>query len=1100
VIKRALAIASILLLLVLGAGHAQQGTSPAPAAPPQSMPGQVQAPGSAQPSVQEAAPPGPGQGLQMPQQITPRQAEMLQQLSPQQQQAIQEEVGKTGGVLTPQAIEALKSRPELKGITPEDIAKGKAILEQTQKEAEKKEPEKKLLEERKPLEEMAESRKTTVEGPEDKSLFDRFRTVQGYQDISTAIRPFGYDFFREAAVKILTERKDIPVPEKYVVGPGDEVKILFWGRVNAQHNLVVDRNGNITIPNIGPVQVAGMTFQEMSQNLIKQSEQMVGANVDITMGSLKTIPVFILGDVRRPGAYTVGAFATVTDALLMAGGPTGIGSMRNVQLRRGDKIATTFDLYDLLLKGDKSRDMVLQAGDVVFVPVAGSLVGIAGNVKRPAIYELKGKQDLDTLFGLAGGIIPTAYTQQIQIDRVIKNEREIIVDINDKELNKARNFVLQDADFIKVFNIVDRQANVVFLNGNVKRPGKYEYKPGMRVKDLVKSVDDLLPETYLDYALIKRLELPDLKASLVPFNLGRLISEGDDQRNVELKPQDSVYVFSKWFFTDKPFATIEGQVRNGGRFALSENMRMKDLILLAGDTTKDAYLQKGEIIRVNKKRGYVSVYFDVAKALKGDPAENVLIQDEDRVIIHSIWEERWRETVSIAGEVKQPGEFVLTEGMTVRDIVFRAGGITRDTYLKEAELFRTDRKTKEVTLLKFDLDKALNGEKADNIQLKDFDRVAVHSVWEYVYKKTVSITGDVLKPGGYEYAEQMTVKDLVFTAGNVLESAYLDQAEITSQIVERGQTVRLEHKTINLKKALQGEPADNLALKPYDIVTVKRLQDWRKERFVSLTGEVLFPGSYMAKKGENLSALIERAGGYTKEAYLRGATFTRGRVKEQQRKSIAEMVVRLEKDLLAASTLEASTAASPEELASQKAELEQRRKFIEILKKAEPTGRMTVRLAHLRLFKGSVYDVPVEDGDSLFIPTRFAAVTVVGAVMAEGSYVFNDKWGYEDYIQMAGGYTHYADEDRVFALKVDGSARKLAKGVLSWNWGRERWEVAGFGEEERPIDPGDSIVVPELLKRTPWLRNFKDITQIFANVGLTAATIAILFDTLNNND
>ena len=178
-------------------------------------------------------------------------------------------------------------------------------------------------------------------------------------------------FFRSRQIKVVTDRKDIPVPGDYTIGPGDEVKILLWGRVNANYSLVVDRNGNITIPQVGPIPVAGLTFEQMSKHLIKQAEQFVGANIDVTMGALKSMQIFVLGDVKRPGAYTIGSFATITDALLIAGGPAGIGTMRNIQLRRKDKVITTFDLYDLLLKGDKSKDTILQPGDVVFVPVAG---------------------------------------------------------------------------------------------------------------------------------------------------------------------------------------------------------------------------------------------------------------------------------------------------------------------------------------------------------------------------------------------------------------------------------------------------------------------------------------------------------------------------------------------------------------------------------------------------------------------------------------------------------------------------------------------------------------------------------------------------------
>jgi len=448
--------------------------------------------------------------------------------------------------------------------------------------------------------------------------------------------------------------------------------------------------------------VAGMTFEDMSKYLITQAEQIVGTNIDISMGALKSISIFVLGDVRRPGAYTIGSFATITDALVMVGGVSNIGSMRRIQLRRGNKLITTFDLYDLLLKGDKSKDVILQSGDVIFVPVTGPLVGIAGNVKRPAIYELKDRHDLHTVIENAGGIIPTAYTQQIQVERIIKGEKHVVVDLNDKNLEHASHFHIQDADLVKIFSIVDANVNAVYINGNVKRPGKYEYKPGMTIRDIISRPDELLPETHYDYALIKRLKPPSMEATLIPFNLGKFIFDHDPHHNIVLMPQDQIFIFSKWFFQEKPRFSIGGEVRNGGRFDLPENFTIKDAILAAGDLTKEAYLKKGELIRVNKLREYKTVYFNVGKALDGDVGENILLQDEDRIIIHSMWEEKWRESVSIDGEVKNPLGVPLMETMRVSDLVFKAGGVTRNTYYDRAELYRTDWRTKEVTLQEID--------------------------------------------------------------------------------------------------------------------------------------------------------------------------------------------------------------------------------------------------------------------------------------------------------------------------------------------------------------------------------------------------------------
>ncbi len=831
--------------------------------------------------------------LQVPKMSQPLKSEQLKDLTAEQQELLRKELEKSGGTLTPEAAKALRDKPEFKGLTPEDIAKGRELLKKQEKGGERTQEKLPVVEIKKPV----------IDAEKQGTLFDRMKKIGGYQEISTDLKPFGHDFFQGVSVKMAMQRQDIPVPPGYVMGPGDEVKILLWGRVNEQYTLTVDRNGNITIPQIGPIPVAGMTFEEMSKTVILQVEKIIGASVDISAGALKNIPVFILGDVKKPGAYNVGSFATITDGLLIAGGPSDIGSMRNVQLKRKGKIVTTFDLYDLLLKGDKSKDLVLQAGDVVFVPVTGPLVGIAGNVKRPAIYELKGRHDLHTVIELAGGILPTAYTQQIQVERIVRNERQVVIDLDDKRLSGTKDFMLSDADLVKVFNIAEKEENVVFLNGNVKRPGKYEYRSGMRIRQLIRDTSDLLDETHLEYGLVKRVERRDTKNELIPFNLGALFTGRNESQNIALKPGDSVYVFSKWFFKDKPTISVDGGVRSGGEFDLIENVTVKDAIVLAG-------------------------------------------------------------------------------------------GITRDASLDDTELYRVDPVTKMRAIV-----------------------------------------------------------------------------------------------PINLKKALEGDPEHNVLLRDLDRLTVKKQQDIKQERFVTVEGEIVYPGRYAVQKGERLSSVLGRAGGYSENAYLKGAVFTRVRVKEMQQKAFDEMIMRLERELYVESSVQESTA-TPE---ARKVELEQRKKFIDSLRKLEASGRMSIKLVHVRLLKGSAFDVELENGDVLNIPTKNSVVNVTGAVMSQGTFVHLDDMDHKAYIDIAGGYTRYADKAGVFVLKADGTARRVNGGFMNWSQSNSRWELAAFGEDQGKLDPGDTIIVPEKLERTAWLRELKDWTQILMQLSVMGATVNYMF-------
>jgi protein involved in polysaccharide export with SLBB domain len=682
--------------------------------------------------------------------------------------------------LTPEAIKLLRENPEFRGLTPEEILKGKEFLE----------------------------------------IKERGLVVEPYQDISTTLKQFGSEFFSGDFARFLISQKDIFVMSDYVIGPGDEIKILLRGRINAQYNLVVDEEGYITIPRIGPLRVAGMHFNEMKDYLTEQAQQIIGAKINVTIGALRNIKVYILGEVRRPGTYILDASSTITNALLTAGGPTKMGSLRNIQLKRNHKNIVIMDFYNFLLKDDKHQDKVLQSEDVVFVPTVGPLVGVTGNVMRPAIYELKDKYDLKSLLDMAGGIIPSAYTQQIRVERTQRNKRQIVIDIEDKNLTKLRDFLLNDGDLVKVFPIVDK--DVVFFIGNVKHPGEYEYKAGMTVKDLIKDTTELLKETYFEYALIKRFKSPGLEIQLIPFNLGRLLFNTDN--NIKLEPQDSIYIFSKWFFEDKPAITVKGR------------------------------------------------------------------KDE-------------------------------------------------------------------------------------------------------------------------------------------------------------GKDVKREHKEISPRLALE-------------------------KRFISISGEINFPGRYIIKEGERLSSVLERAGGFTEKAYLRGAVFTRERMRKLQQKTLDEIILRLQKKLLA------------EGVETKNTELQQKQRFIDYLKKLKATGKMSIELMHLRLLKGSKYDIRLEQGDSLFIPVKKDVVDVAGAVMSQGGFTYSDNLTYKDYIEMAGGYTKHADKDNVYVLKVDGSAKKLSKGFINWNYTKSRWEIIGFGERAEKIEPGDTIVVPEKLEHIAWLRGIKDITKILYQIAV----------------
>lgn len=659
--------------------------------------------------------------------------------------------------------------------------------------------------------------------------------ISGGLGISLDIKQFGYDLFR-ASPTTFAPVDTVPVGPDYILGPGDEIKIAIWGNVSGQYRILVDRNGNISLPKIqegeaiykeraltpeaynvlSVLNVTGITFSQLKELIYKEySKYYTGFDINITMGSLRSIMVYVVGYAERPGAYTISSLSTLLNALFVAGGPNKNGTMRDIQVNRNGKTIVHFDIYDLLLKGDKTNDIRLMPEDVIFIPPVGDLVAIAGNVKNPAIYELKGEAGIMDLITMAGGLSAMALKGRVQIQRVEGNQYRIIFEGDLREL-ESRNVAIKNGDIVKIFQV------------------------------------------------------PEIK-----------------------------------------------------------------------------------------------------------------------------------NTITVEGAITTPGEYAIVPGKT-------------------------------------------------------------------------------------------TIKDIITLANGLLYFASKD-AEITRiKISQEGPTI--ERFTIDISEAIKGDPNNNISLEINDHIFIKAIPEWQLYQKVTIYGEVRYPGAYTIKKGEKLSSLIERAGGYTERAYLRGAEFTRERVRESQQKNMNELIQRLERELLSASSAQVAGALSTEELSAQKAELEQKQKFIDSLRKLRATGRLTIRLAHLRLLKGSDFDIELEDGDSLYIPRSTNIVNVMGSVMTQGTFVYSPSLNYKDYINLAGGVSRYADADNMYVMKVDGSAMKISRGWLSWNNNRSRWEIAQFGESIKEIEPGDTIVVPEKMERISWLREIKDITQILANIAITAGVVKALYD------
>nr|WP_281415672.1 SLBB domain-containing protein [Pelotalea chapellei] len=708
----------------------------------------------------------------------------------------------------------------------------------------------------------------------------------------------------------------MPASGNYTLGSGDSLNITIWGSLSAKYELPIDRNGEITIPKVGVIGVSGLTYAQASEAIKKAISRFYkNFELNVTLGKTRTIQVFVVGEVEKPGSLQVSSLSSIIDALSAAGGPSRNGTLRNVRLMRDGKMISEFDLYQFMLTGDRSKDERLQNGDTILVPVIGPVVAVAGEVKRPAIYEMKGNTSLADAIAMAGGITAAGYTGKIQVERIANNTAKIILDYSSHEGqldNQTGSVKIIDRDMIKISSVQEAVRDVVVLRGNVTRPGEYQFRKGMRVKDLIAGYQDLLPESYLESAEIIRLALPDYHKEVLSISLRKAFQDSEKD-NIELQEQDTIRVFSRWEMQEKPVVAINGFVKN-------------------------------------------------------------------------------------------PGTYDFYPGMTVRDLIAAAGSAKRNAILDFAELTR------------------------------------------------VSITGDKAKSSRIQ---------------------------------------------INLEKALSnGDPENNLLLQPDDVLIVRGISEWVEatDRFVTLKGEVKFPGVYSVTRGEKLSSVIQRAGGYTAKAYLNGAKFTRRSVMEIQQKRMDEIIARTEKDILQKQFALSYVAASREELEGTRAALDGLLKSIERLKSLKAEGRIVIRLAALEKLKTSSYDLEMEGGDTVEIPPRPNVVNVMGQVYNQTTFVhLPDSSDVETYLSKAGGPTRDAETSDMYIIKVDGSvySRQQSSFGIKWNDDARKWNLGSFMASS--MDPGDTLVVPQKLERTAWLRDIKDITTILSQVALTAGSVFLWF-------
>ncbi len=540
--------------------------------------------------------------------------------------------------------------------------------------------------------------------------------------INGGLAPFGYDLFYGSA-RSFNSVTVLPAPENYVVGPGDTVIIQMFGKENAEYELSIRRNGSLSFPGVGPIQVAGLDFLSLKNEIKSRvKRQFIGTKVSVTMGRLRSIRIFVLGEVMQAGSYTVSGLSTLTNALFASGGVKNIGSLRNIQLKRKGKVISNFDLYDLLLHGNTQSDKRLLPGDVIFVPPIGKTVGISGEILRPAIYELKNEKSINDLVEMAGGFSPEALLDSIQIKRIKKSGGRSLqtIDLTNPGNGLAN---LVDGDIVTVLSQPDKLEKFVSLQGYVESPGDYPWFEGMRVRDLIPSFDMLLPGADKRYLVIKRQFQDKRGIELLDINLEEILNTTSKEKNIILNSKDEVYVFDSrnarsatlnpWLnliksqtSPDQPLkvVSIKGLLHHPDRYPLTENMRVSDLLRAAGGLTDKAYTLRAELasyeILEGERRELLRQDINLDRVLAGDQSFDVLLKPYDELLVRRIpnWDEAGH--IEILGEVEFPGIYSIGRGERLSDVIKRAGGLTDMGYAKGAVFIRESVRQRESKHLK----------------------------------------------------------------------------------------------------------------------------------------------------------------------------------------------------------------------------------------------------------------------------------------------------------------------------------------------------------------------------------------------------------------
>ncbi len=736
---------------------------------------------------------------------------------------------------------------------------------------------------------------------------------------------FGQEVFQNGTREANAIPMDLPVGPDYVVGPGDGLAIDLWGAVSQRLFRTVGREGRLSLPETGPLLVSGRTLGEV-QEAVQQAlrTQFRDVYADVSLSRLRTVRVYVVGDVAEPGAYDISSLSTPLNALFEAGGVTPRGSLRELKHYRGKQLVQEVDAYDLLLHGVRSDLKRLENGDTLMVPPIGPQVTVDGMVRRPAIYELNGEKSLAEVLELAGGILPAAALRHIEVQRLEAHQKRTMLSLNlspsdnAEEISKQlSSFEIRSGDEVHIFPIAPYNEDAIYLQGHVLRPGRYSYKQGMKLTDLIASYSDLLPEPAPHYAEIVRLNPPDFHPSVESFDLSAALA--NPVAAPKLDPLDTVRVFSRYDFEPAPAVWVGGEVQAPGRYRTPGQAHLRDAIYLAGGTTQDAAFDSAQLFRTQPDGTMKILSVNLRDALAGNPVDNILLQPRDRILVHRNLAKVEPPTVYVKGEVTKSGRYPLTANMRVEDLIRVAGGLKRSAYADSADLTHylpSDQQAGTTGRQEVNIAAAMSGDPMHDVALRDGDVLTIRQIpgWNDI-GASITVRGEVQHPGTYGIAAGERLSSVLGRAGGFGSEAYpygavlvrrevreiqeKSYAELIRRVQEQQKALKLLPETDGDQKAakqaaiLQAQTTlDQLQTTPpvgrLVIHISSDMKSWRgkpedvavrdgdelvipkKANYVAVAGQVYNPTAISHLPGKSAKWYLGQAGGLTQIANKKG--------------------------------------------------------------------------------------------------------------------------------------------------------------------------------------------------------------------------------------